>query len=69
MTNSKYSAGLMSQSFWFLEFKKVVRLRQEGLAYEDIKKEVCHGKSFWSSQRISCFKNDRVYYYPCESDG
>lgn len=39
MTNSKYSAGLMSQSFWFLEFKKVVRLRQEGLAYEDIKKK------------------------------
>ena len=37
MTNSKYSAGLMSQSFWFLEFKKVVRLRQEGLAYEDIR--------------------------------
>lgn len=40
MTNSKYSAGLMSQSFWFLEFKKVVRLRQEGLAYEDIKRSV-----------------------------
>ena len=27
-----YSAGLMSQSFWFLEFKKAVRLRQEGCA-------------------------------------
>ncbi|MDO4332787.1 MAG: DUF1819 family protein [Eubacteriales bacterium] len=35
-----YSAGLMSQSFWFLEFKKAVRLRQEGLDYDEIKKIV-----------------------------
>ena len=34
-----YSAGLMSQSFWFLEFKKAVRLRQEGLDYDEIKKK------------------------------
>ena len=34
-----YSAGLMSQSFWFLEFKKAVKLRQEGLDYDEIKKK------------------------------
>lgn len=33
-----YSAGLMSQSFWFLEFKKAVRLRKEGLNHGEIKK-------------------------------
>ena len=35
-----YSAGLMSQSFWFLEFKRAVRLRQEGLDYDEIKKKM-----------------------------
>lgn len=34
-----YSAGLMSQSFWFLEFKKAMKLRQEGLGYDEIKKK------------------------------
>ena len=36
---SVYSAGLMSQSFWFLEFKKAVKLRREGLDYDAIKKK------------------------------
>lgn len=39
MEITKYSAGLMSQSFWFLEFKKAVKLRQEGLEYDEIKKK------------------------------
>lgn len=39
MDLKKYSAGLMSQSFWFLEFKKIVKLRQEGMAYDEIKKK------------------------------
>lgn len=34
-----YSAGLMSQSFWFLEFKKAVKLRQDGMGYDEIKKK------------------------------
>ena len=34
-----YSSGLMSQSFWFLEFKKAVKLRFEGLEYDEIKKK------------------------------
>ena len=38
MECKKYSAGLMSQSFWFLEFKKAVKMRQEGMADDDIKK-------------------------------
>lgn len=39
MECKKYSAGLMSQSFWFLEFKKAVKMRQEGMVYDDIKKK------------------------------
>lgn len=33
-----YSAGLMSQSFWFLEFKKTAKLRQDGFTYDEIKR-------------------------------
>lgn len=32
-----YSAGLVSQSFWFTEFKKTARLRKGGLTYDEIK--------------------------------
>ena len=35
----EYSAGLTSQSFWFLEFKKTVKLRQEGMGYTEIKRK------------------------------
>lgn len=37
MTKEGYSAGLVSQSFWFLELKRIVLLRQEGLSYEAIR--------------------------------
>ena len=33
----RYSAGLMSESFWFHEFKQVVKLRAEGLTQDEIK--------------------------------
>ena len=56
MTNSKYSAGLMSQSFWFLEFKKVVRLRQEGLAYEDIKKKCATENLFGAAKEYRALR-------------
>ncbi len=32
-----YSAGLMSQSFWFVEFKNLVRLIREGCSAEEIR--------------------------------
>lgn len=37
MVNENYSAGLMSESFWFHEFKQVVKLRAEGLTQDEIK--------------------------------
>lgn len=44
-----YSAGLMSQSFWFLEFKKAVKLRQDGLGYDEIKKKCIEENLFGAS--------------------
>lgn len=35
----KYNAGLMSQSFWFIEFKKIVLLHSGGASYEEIKRQ------------------------------
>lgn len=36
---NKYNAGLMSQSFWFIEFKKIVLLYHEGNDYNEIKRQ------------------------------
>lgn len=35
----KYNAGLMSQSFWFVEFKKIVLLYHNGEDYDEIKRQ------------------------------
>ena len=50
MNTPVYSAGLMSQSFWFLEFKKAVRLRQEGLGYDEIKKKCVEENLFGAAK-------------------
>lgn len=34
----KYNAGLMSQSFWFIEFKKIIQLYHEGNDSNEIKR-------------------------------
>ena len=36
----EYSAGAVKFSFWFMEFKKVVRLLTEGKSYQEIKEVV-----------------------------
>ncbi len=35
----KYNAGLMAQSFWFVEFKKIVVLYKNGADYDEIKRQ------------------------------
>lgn len=37
MAKGEYSAGMVSKPFWFLEFKKVIRLLHDGCSYDDIK--------------------------------
>ena len=38
MNSGNYSASAVKHAFWFMEFRKVVTLRQEGKAWEEIKK-------------------------------
>lgn len=38
MVEETYSAGLISQSFWFVEMKKVIKLIDDGKSEEEIKK-------------------------------
>ena len=37
MERKEYSAGAVKHSFWFMEFRKVVSLRNEGKSWEEIK--------------------------------
>lgn len=37
--DKKYNAGLMAQSFWFIEFKKIVQLYHEGNNFDEIKRQ------------------------------
>lgn len=32
----KYSSGLVSESFWFIEFKKIIKLRYDGESWDEI---------------------------------
>ena len=56
MLKAVYSAGLMSQSFWFLEFKRAVRLRQEGLDYAEIKKKCVEENLFGASKEYRALR-------------
>ena len=37
MNSKEYSAGAVKHSFWFMEFRKVVSLRSDGLSWDEIK--------------------------------
>ena len=60
MEKTKYSAGLVSQSFWFIEFKKVIKLLQEGFNFEQIKR-MCLEKNLFGTSKESRAK--RMYGY------
>lgn len=38
MLKNDYSAGMVSRPFWFIEFKKVMVLLDQGLTYDEIKR-------------------------------
>lgn len=56
----KYSAGLVSQSFWFVEFKKVIKLLNEGKTEKEIKK-LCINDNFFGA--INENRAKRMYGY------
>ena len=37
MNRKEYSAGAVKHSFWFMEFRKVVALRNDGMSWDEIK--------------------------------
>ena len=39
MFKANYSAGMVSKPFWFIEFKKVMTLLDQGLTYDEIRKK------------------------------
>lgn len=60
MTNDSYSAGLISQSFWFIEFKKIVRLLSEGKSDEEIK-DLCLNENIFGAAKE--YRAKRMYGY------
>lgn len=51
MIEEKYSAGLISQSFWFIEMKKIIKLIDEGKSEEEIKNLCINAKTFLVLQK------------------
>lgn len=56
----KYNAGLMSQSFWFIEFKKLVLLYHDGKDYNEIKR-LCIEENLFGA--INPNREKRMYGY------
>lgn len=60
MTSAKYSATLTSQSFWFVEFKRIVKLLDSGKTEEEI-------KSLCLKENLLCasteYRAKRIYAY------
>lgn len=54
-----YSAGLVSQSFWFTEFKKVAKLRQAGLTYDEIKRKCANENLFGAAKEYRALRMSR----------
>jgi hypothetical protein len=60
MINDKYSAGLVSQSFWFVEFKGIVKLIKSGRTDDEIK-TLCLEENFFGASKE--YRAKRIYGY------
>lgn len=60
MTELKYSAGLMSQSFWFIEFKKFAKLLHDGESHDGIRR-LCLEENLLGAQKE--YRAKRIYGY------
>lgn len=60
MTNETYSAGLISQSFWFIEMKKIIKLIADGKTEEEIKKLCIEENLFGAAKE---YRAKRIYGY------
>lgn len=60
MINETYSAGLISQSFWFIEMKKIIKLIADGKSEENIKK-ICIEENLFGAAKE--YRAKRIYGY------
>ena len=60
MVEKAYSAGLVSQSFWFVEMKKVIKLIDSGKNEDDIKK-ICIDENLFGAAKE--YRAKRMYGY------
>ena len=60
MIEETYSAGLISQSFWFVEMKKVIKLIDDGKSEEEIKKMCIEENLFGAAKE---YRAKRIYGY------
>lgn len=58
--NERYSSGLVSQSFWFVEMKKLIKLICDGLPEEEIKR-ICINENLFGAAKES--RAIRIYGY------
>ena len=56
----EYSAGLVSQSFWFVEIKKIIKLINDGMTEEEIKK-LCIDENLFGTMKE--YRAKRIYGY------
>lgn len=55
-----YSAGLMSQSFWFIEFKKLVKLISSGVSDDEIR-QICIEENLFGAAKE--YRAKRMFGY------
>lgn len=60
MIEEIYSSGLISQSFWFVEMKKVIKLIADGKSEEEIKKLCIDDNLFGAAKE---YRAKRIYGY------
>lgn len=63
MINNTYSAGLVSQSFWFIEMKKIIKLIAEGKSEEEIKRLCIEENLFGAAKE---YRAKRIFGYIME---
>lgn len=56
----RYSSGLVSESFWFIEFKKIVKLRYDGKSWDDVK-DLCINENLLGISKE--YRAKRIYGY------
>lgn len=60
MIDENYSAGLISQSFWFVELKKIIKLIDDGKSEEEIK-NLCINENLFGAAKE--YRAKRIYGY------